>query len=226
MNISISIIIPVFNEININLYLERLLNNDSYENNEIIVVDGNGTTTIDLIKYDNIIKSTSIKGRANQMNKGANLASKDILLFLHADTILPKDAINTIVETMSKKNIVAGAFDLSFDSNRFILTLIAKLASWRSRLTKLPYGDQAIFIRKDIFQRIGKYEDIPLMEDVNLMQKLKKEKLTIKISEKKVITSARKWQRDGIIYTTLRNWILIGLYYLKVHPKKLAKFYN
>jgi hypothetical protein len=109
------------------------------------------------------------------MNKGASLASSDILLFLHADTILPKNAFNEILNILSSKDIKAGAFDLSFNSNKNILKIIARVASWRSRITKIPYGDQAIFIKKDIFEKIGKYENIPLMEDVNLMQKLKKQ---------------------------------------------------
>ncbi len=196
------------------------------KNNEIIIVDGNDSSTIKLIKNEQVIKTNSIKGRANQMNKGASLASKDILLFLHADTILPKNAFDIISTILENKNIQAGAFDLSFDSNRFILSIIAKVASWRSRITKVPYGDQAIFIRKNIFEKIKGYENISLMEDVNLMQKLKKENLNIKISKQKVITSARKWENKGIIYTTLRNWILISLYYCGVNPNKLTKFYT
>lgn len=160
------------------------------------------------------------------MNKGASLASSDILLFLHADTILPKNAFNEILNILSSEDIKAGAFDLSFNSKKFILKIIAKIASLRSRITKIPYGDQAIFIKKEIFEEIGSYENIPLMEDVNLMQKIKKHNYKIKISKQKVITSSRKWDNSGIIYTTMRNWILISLYYLKVDPKKLTKFYN
>ena len=160
------------------------------------------------------------------MNAGAKIASNDILLFLHADTLLPNNALKYINETLKEKEIVAGAFDLSFDSQKQTLKTIAKVASWRSRKTSLPYGDQAIFIRKDIFEKINGYEDIFLMEDVNLMQKLKKENYKIKIINHKVITSARKWENRGIIYTTLRNWILISLYFMGIHPNKLAKFYK
>ena len=207
------------------MYLENLLNSD-LKNHEIIVVDGNNNTTINLIKNEQIIKAKSTKGRANQMNKGAGLASNEILLFLHADTILPSNAYTIIKNILQDENIQAGAFDLSFNSNKLILNIIAKVASWRSRITKTPYGDQAIFIKKNIFEKIKGYENISLMEDVNLMQKLKKEKVNIKISKEKVITSARKWEKKGIIYTTLRNWILISLYYLGVNPNKLAKFYT
>ena len=160
------------------------------------------------------------------MNEGAKIASSDILLFLHADTILPNNALRYINKSFEDTNIKAGAFDLSFDTTNLALKTIAKVASWRSRFTKLPYGDQAIFIKKDSFEQINGYEDLLLMEDVHLMQKLKMHNHKIKILDAKVITSARKWQNSGIIYTTVRNWILVSLYYCGIHPNKLAKFYK
>lgn len=160
------------------------------------------------------------------MNEGAKYASSDILLFLHADTILPNNAFTYILNIFSNKNIGAGAFDLSFDSNKLALKIIAKTASIRSRITKIPYGDQAIFIRKKVFEDIGGYENINLMEDVNLMQKLKRKKYKINILKYKIITSSRKWKQKGIFFTTARNWILIILYYLKIDPNKLANFYK
>jgi len=158
------------------------------------------------------------------MNAGAKIASSEILLFLHADTLLPNKACDLICEALKDKD--AGAFDLSFDSNNIFLKTIAKVASWRSWLTKLPYGDQAIFIKKDVFRALNGYEDLPIMEDVNLMQKLKTHNYKIKILPQRVITSARKWENSGIVYTTVRNWVLISLYYLGVHPSKLAKYYK
>jgi len=223
--IKISIIIPVYKEKRINLYLQALLENNSLKKNEIIVVDGHNDSTIKDIHFENIIKITSEKGRAKQMNKAAQLASGSVLLFLHADTILPKNALNLIRQSLNK-DIVAGAFDLSFDSSKKALKLISKIASIRSRLTSLPYGDQAIFIKKDIFEKIGFYEEIPLMEDVNLMQKLKKKKYKIKILKERVRTSSRKWENKGLFYTTLRNWLLISLYFIGVKPKNLVKYYT
>ena len=160
------------------------------------------------------------------MNEGAKIASGDILLFLHADTVLPLNALELINDTLNDKETIAGAFDLSFDAKSLALNIIAKVASLRSRLTKIPYGDQAIFIKKEVFAQIHGYEDLALMEDVNLMQKLKKQNYKIKILDEKVITSARKWQNSGIVYTTVRNWILISLYYCGIHPNKLSKFYK
>ena len=224
--INISIIIPVYNENNINYYLEKLFKNPSFKNEEIIIVDGNYSSTIQKIKYDNVIKTSSKKGRANQMNEGARIASADILLFLHADTILPDNAFTLIKETCEIEVIKAGAFDLAFQNPSMALKIISFTASLRSRLTRLPYGDQAIFIKKDIFKEIKQYENIPLMEDVNLMQKLKQHSYEIKILKECVKTSPRKWEEKGIVYTTLRNWILICLYLCKINPSKLSKYYN
>jgi len=160
------------------------------------------------------------------MNEGANKATGDFLLFLHADTFLPKNAIALICETLSSHTISAGAFDLDFDTQDKKIKTIAKVASWRSRKTRLPYGDQAIFIKRKVFQRVKGYENFLLMEDVNLMQKLKKNHFEIKILDQKVITSARKWEENGLVKNTLRNWLLISLYFCGIHPNKLAKFYK
>jgi rSAM/selenodomain-associated transferase 2 len=188
-------------------------------------VDGDGTSSIDTILHKEIIKITSKKGRANQMNEGARYANFDTLLFLHADTILPDFAFKKICETLNE-NISAGAFDLSFDSSKKSLKFIAFVANIRSRITRLPYGDQAIFIKKEIFNKIGEYKNIDLMEDINLMQKLKKQNHKIKILKQKVTTSPRKYKNNGVFYNTLRNWVLSSLYFLGANPNKLAKYYS
>lgn len=206
--------------------MESILNNPSYTNEEIIIVDGDNASTIKNIQNDDVLKLDSKKGRANQMNAGASIANCEVLLFLHADTILPDNAFELIKDSFHSDNIKAGAFDLSFSNNGLVYKIIAYTASIRSRITKLPYGDQAIFIKKDVFEALGKYEDIKLMEDVNLMQKLKKTNLKIKILSEKVVTSSRKWEDKGIVYTTLRNWILISLYLFNIDPNKLEKYYK
>ena len=208
------------------MHLETLLNNPSYTNEEIIVVDGDNLSTIKNIHNDNILKIDSKKGRANQMNAGAMIANGDVLLFLHADTLLPPNAFKLIKESFYDDKIKAGAFDLSFSNTSLPFKIIAYTASLRSRLTRLPYGDQSIFIKKDVFEKVGRYEDITLMEDVNLMQKLKRSNYNIKILTDKVITSSRKWENKGILYTTLRNWILISLYFFKTDPNKLEQYYK
>ncbi len=224
--LKISIIIPVYREYNINKYIAQILNDNTLGDYEIIVVDGDGDSTIKEIKIPNITLLTSKKGRANQINEGVKNTTSKVLLFLHADTTLPQNALRLISEALDEKGIVAGAFDLSFDTDKKSLQFIAYCASKRSRLTRLPYGDQAIFIKKDIFEKIGGYSKMMLMEDINLMQKLKISNYKIKILNQKVITSPRKWEKSGVVYTTLRNLILSSLYYLGVNPDKLAKYYK
>ena len=160
------------------------------------------------------------------MNEGAKHASCEVLLFLHVDTVLPKNALLHVREVLKQKGVVAGAFDLDFDTQKRSLKFVAYVASWRSRKTRLPYGDQAIFIKKEIFEKVGAYEDIALMEDLNLMQKLKKKSLKIKIINHKVITSPRRYEENGIFFNLLKNWVLLGLYFVGVNPDKLAKFYK
>ena len=171
-----SIIVPVLNEADqINATIEHLCNKNTQGNYEIIVVDGDRQgSTINAIQNKSVKVATSQKGRGRQMNVGAAIACGEILVFLHADTRLPEMALKKIYECLQNKKYVAGAFDLAIDSDRLLLKYIAVRASFRSRLNRIPYGDQAIFIRKDYFDRIGKFKEIPLMEDVDLMRRIKK----------------------------------------------------
>ena len=228
MNCQLSIIIPVFNEsqiINSTIhYLSELTFSGSPE---IIVVDGNPLgSTINAITSSGIIKIIGRKGRGSQMNIGAAAASGDVLLFLHADTLLSNDALDQIIVAFQQHDIVGGAFDLEIKSKKRIFRLIERSASIRSRLTRIPYGDQAIFLNKRFFDQIGGFKDIPIMEDVELMQRVKKAGKKIKFIPRKVRTAARRWEKEGIVYCTLRNWTLIVLYLLGVSPEKLNKFYT
>jgi len=223
-----SIIIPVFNEqSSINTLIEHLYRLSTGEPLEIIVVDGHPRhTTINVISYKKVIALTSLPGRALQMNLGAASARGEILIFLHADTYLPENGLTRIREVLNDKTVVGGAFDLGIRSDKRIFKLIASVSSLRSRLTRIPYGDQVIFIRKDYFNAMGGYRTIPLMEDVELMQRIKKRGDTICIIKEKALTSPRRWEREGIIYCTLRNWFLVSLYLLGISPNRLTKFYK
>jgi rSAM/selenodomain-associated transferase 2 len=224
----LSIIIPVLNEQSqINEVIEHVNAQDFDGGYEIIVVDGDQhSETLKAVEDQNAICLTRAKGRGRQMNAGAAGARGDILLFLHADTRLPAGALKKIVCVLENKDYVAGAFDLSIDSDRWFLKYIAARASLRSRLNRIPYGDQAIFIRKNYFDEIGGFKDIPLMEDIDLMRRIKKAGGRIHIFRDKVVTSARRWEAEGALFTTLRNRIVVLLYYLGVSPHKLAKFYK
>lgn len=222
-----SIIVPVLNEAEqIKSTIEHLRNQVSKSHFEIIVVDGDPqSSTIKVIGDKSVKTIKSQKGRGRQMNAGAAIAQGQILVFLHADTRLPDNALEKIGQEMEDKKYVAGAFDLAIDSNRLFLKYISVRANFRSRLNRIPYGDQAIFIRKDYFDRIEGFKEIPLMEDVDLMRRIKKDGKRICILDDKVTTSARRWEREGAFYTTVRNQILVALYYLGVSPERLAKYY-
>jgi rSAM/selenodomain-associated transferase 2 len=233
-----SIILPVLNEANlINPMVNHLEALEGSENCEIIVVDGSPDgSTIKAVTRKEVQCVKSAQGRARQMNMGAAAATGEILIFLHADTRLPKqalDLINHIMslqtlsrQAMSQPALIGGAFDLRIDTERLILKTIARIASLRSRLTRVPYGDQAIFIRRDYFNRMGGYPEIPLMEDVALMRNIKRAGGRIGFIPEPVITSARRWEQEGIFYTTLRNWLLLSAYSVGVTPDTLAKYYK
>jgi len=225
-----SIIIPVLNE---SERINDLINHTSgiFQgfDFEIIVCDGdeNGSTINSITTSNNlkVIKILSPKGRAIQMNKGADAASGDVLIFLHADTKLPDGAAEEILSVFNDNKITAGAFDLSFDVNSSGMNLIAIFARRRSRITRIPFGDQAIFIRRCYFKEIGGYKAIPLMEDVELMTRLRRRGEKIYISKFRVVTSAGKWMNEGIVKNTLRNWRNQILYKLGWNPEKLARYY-
>ena len=228
MNPKFSFIIPVWKEESVIIRtIEHIRSLQSAAGAEIIVVDGDPEGKTIKIALPSEVKTTIAKrGRGNQMNHGASLASGNILIFLHADTYLPSDALGLIDAAMQDEFCVVGAFDLAIDSERPIFRLIEKAASLRSRLTNIPYGDQAVFMRKAIFIDLGGFKDIPIMEDVEIMQRIKRRGGKIRIIDRKVRTSARRWEKEGIAYTTFRNWLLIILYLLGVKPEKLVRFYR
>ncbi|MEM6501561.1 MAG: TIGR04283 family arsenosugar biosynthesis glycosyltransferase [Cyanobacteria bacterium P01_C01_bin.89] len=235
----LSVIVPVWREADkIEDALKNLYSATEEVSYEIIVVDGDyeGST---LKVIEPFLQSTnasilvpthcviSEKGRGNQMNCGAKKAIAPILLFLHVDTKLPPRALEKILFKLNQSDeIVAGAFDLVIESPQWIFTVISKISSWRSRITRIPYGDQGIFIRREIFEAVGGFENIPIMEDVTLMRLLKKQNMKICFLSDPVSTSARRWEREGIVQCTLRNWCLITLYFCGVKPQVLSRFYK
>jgi rSAM/selenodomain-associated transferase 2 len=224
----ISVIVPVINEAEgINQLIGHLGSLRKDNDIEIIVSDGDPQgRTINAIKDARVTTVSSGKGRGRQMNKGAATATGEILLFLHADTFLPSGAFEKIAAVMRPGCYAGGAFDLGIDSCRTALKIVEQAASLRARITRIPYGDQAIFIRRDIFQDMCGYMDFPIMEDVDLMQRLKRAGRPIIIISDKVRTSSRRWEREGVAYCTVRNWTLVTLYMMGVSPEKLARFYR
>jgi rSAM/selenodomain-associated transferase 2 len=226
----LSVIIPVLHEGDrIGPCLDHLAQIAEDIPYEVIVSDGDpqGSTLSEITPKPNyIVEVRSPIGRGAQLNAGAKVARGEVLLFLHVDAYLPVRALHLILETCEQQEWVGGAFDLAIASPRLSLKVIAKVASWRSRLTRIPYGDQAIFLRRDIFEQVQGYPDIPIMEDVALMQRLKQNGYAIRILSNAVTVSPRRWEQEGILRCTLRNWILIIMYSWGVHPKVLARWYR
>ncbi|MGB8700904.1 MAG: TIGR04283 family arsenosugar biosynthesis glycosyltransferase [Thermosynechococcaceae cyanobacterium] len=230
MPLELSVIIPVWQEGDrIRPCLDHLAAIAGEITYEAIVVDGDsqGSTLQHLPTHGLTLQGIrAAPGRGTQMNAGAQLAQGRIVLFLHVDTRLPQQAFPQILAVCDRPGIAGGAFDLAIASSRRSLQMIAKVASWRSRLTRIPYGDQAIFLRKDIFEAVQGYPNIPIMEDVALMQRLKQNRYAIEILPDPVKTSPRRWETEGILRCTLRNWSLIALYYGGIAPETLVRWYR
>jgi rSAM/selenodomain-associated transferase 2 len=227
MTKAISVIIPVFNEAdNINKLLSQFKSSPAGDNYELIIVDGSpGRETLLSIKDPgSAVLLSGNKGRAAQMNLGAARASGEILLFLHADSALPAGAFERVRETVSGGS-VAGAFELELDPRHPFLVFISFTANLRSRLFKTPFGDQAIFVKKEFFESIGGYRDLPLMEDLDLMKRIRKARGKIKIIGAPVLSSARQWEKRGFFINTLRNQALRSLYLMGADVRKLARLY-
>jgi rSAM/selenodomain-associated transferase 2 len=224
---SISVIIPVLNEAQgINDFITHIRSQAAVDAVEIIVVDGDPAgSTIRAISHPGIITAVAEKGRGSQMNCGAIRATGLILLFLHADTFLPPNAFACIRKCM-EVTAMWRRLRPGIDSGRKIFRITERYVAWRTRHTRIPFGDQAIFIRRDYFDRIGGYRHIPIMEDVDLMRRIRQRGDAICVVPEKVMTSARRWDRDGIVFGTLRNWMLQALYCCGVAPERLARFYR
>ena len=227
-NPHISVIVPVFNETDvINSLIDHVKSLDRETRMEIIVVDGNPAgNTLNAVERDNIVKVMSPPGRGTQLNAGAECASGEIVLFLHADTELPGGALQLISRSMETGKHVAGAFRLGIKSQAPIFRIIEFGSMIRSRLTRVPFGDQAIFMRRSYFREIGGYRDIPIMEDVDLMVRIRTRRDKIVILPEKVGTSSRRWEQEGVLRCVVRNWFLRTLYLCRIPPQKLARLYT
>lgn len=182
--------------------------------------------TLKAITNTNVKKVTSPPGRGRQLNAGAEAATGDVYLFLHADTRLPENAGQLIIDTCTDPAIAAGAFDLGIDSPRKVFRVVERAASWRSRVTRMPYGDQAVFTKAAVFKEIGGFRSIPIMEDIDFARRLKRGGHHLRFIPCRVRTSARRWESEGVLYATLRNYSLAILFCLGVSPYWLKKFYH
>jgi rSAM/selenodomain-associated transferase 2 len=220
----VSIIIPVLNEsLHITETLEHLQQYRD-QGHEIIVVDGgsyDNTVLCATNLSDRVVKSKP--GRAMQMNAGVKYAQNDALLFLHADTVLPVGACDLIIDALCSDN-AWGRFDVRLSGKNWMFRVIENLMSWRSRLTSIATGDQAIFVLKRLFIDAGAYPEIRLMEDIALSKELRNYKKPVCIKNQ-VVTSSRKWEKNGVLKTVLLMWRLRLMYFFGASPDKLARSY-
>lgn len=196
-------------------------------NEELIIVDGGSNdNTISIAREftDSVFRTKS--GRANVMNYGAKKAAGSILLFLHADCVLPSGGFEEIRKTLNNPDISAGAFFLEINHPKPVFRIIEFGSNLRSRATSLLYGDQGIFLRKEDFDRIGGFADIPLMEDIEISRRLKKMGKVVLVKPP-VKASPRRWLEEGVLYTTLRDWSIAFLYtFFNVSPDTLIRYYK
>jgi rSAM/selenodomain-associated transferase 2 len=225
LNGLLSIIIPTLNEQAIIVESLQILQPLRETGHEVIIVDGSSTDNTRALAaplVDSILLSK--RGRAWQMHLGAKFAHHDILLFLHADTRLPTQADALIINGLSKKR-QWGRFDVRLSGQTLPFRMVERFINWRSRLTGIATGDQAIFVQRRLYMQVQGFPNIPLMEDILLSRRLKKfsRPLCIRIP---VITSSRRWEKHGIVRTILLMWGLRLAYALGVSPHTLKKYYQ
>jgi len=222
--LSISIITPILNEAQqIVPFLEGLRGRG--ETREHIFVDGGSSDqSCQLLEQYPVKVLSSAPGRGLQQNAGARAASGEILLFLHCDTTLPRAFTAHIQKTLNEPGRVAGAFSLAINHPGWPYRLIEKGTNIRSRLCSLPYGDQAIFVKRRAFEQAGGFPDQPILEEIVLLRRLR-QLGSIGLNEERAVTSARRWERLGILRTTIINQIMLSGFFLGVSPQRLARLY-
>ena len=229
----VAVILPVLNEA---ASLEQALSVLTREQHfdEIIVVDGGSAdTSVEIVcKFMSAAMPDrhavpalieSPRGRAMQMHVGAQASGADVLLFLHADCTLPPGAADDICEVIESGRLW-GRFDVRLTGRNFMFRVIERLMNWRSRLSGIATGDQALFVRSDVYRVLGGYALIPLMEDVEFSSRLQWVGRPVRLPGP-VLASSRRWEKHGILRTTLLMWVLRLLYWLGISPARLVRWY-
>jgi rSAM/selenodomain-associated transferase 2 len=231
---SVAVIVPVLNEAALlRTCLPELLARGDLD--EIIVVDGGSTDeSIEILckhlppdeaRARPLLRLLQAgRGRARQMNAGAQAAEADVLLFLHVDTRLPPQAAERVREAV-RRGSLWGYFDVRLSGRHALFRLIERLMTWRAAATGIATGDQALFVRRDLFRLFGGFAPIVLMEDIELCRRLKWAARPVRLRAA-VVTSSRRWEQRGILRTILLMWTLRFLYWLGVSPARLARWYE
>ena len=193
---------------------------------EVVVVDGGSTDdTVELARpgCDRVILAGG--GRAGQQNAGARAASGQILWFVHADTRVPPDAAAALLAALTRREALWGRFDVRLHPQSLLLTVVARAMNWRSRLSGIATGDQALFVRADTFDRVGGFPEQPLMEDIAISALLRRESRPVCLRQR-VQTSSRRWQSGGALRTIALMWYLRAAYFFGASPARLARLYR
>lgn len=223
---TISVIVPALNEALILPSTLARLNHPAFT--EVIVVDGgsqDGTLAAAALAAPTARILTAPAGRARQMNVGAIAAKGHVLLFLHADTLLPPTAADDITAALADPLVVGGRFDARLNPDRGLLWMVGRMMSWRSRVTGIATGDQALFVRRRVFEELGGFPEIPLMEDVAFSRRLKRAGQIANLRSC-VMTSGRRWEQHGAVRTIFLMWKLRLLYFLGANPDRLKRLYE
>jgi rSAM/selenodomain-associated transferase 2 len=220
----ISVVIPALNEAaNVAAAVTSALAGGA---TEVIVVDGGSSDdTVAVAESAGARVVVTGSNRARQMNEGAEAATGDVLLFLHADTVLPAGYGDAVAEALSEYGVAAGAFSLAIDASGAKYRLVEAVVDTRSRRSQLPYGDQAIFVRADTFADAGGFAVLPIMEDYEFVRRMRRRGRVV-ILPLRAKTSGRRWQRLGVVRTTVVNFAITVAYHLGISPGRLAAWYK
>lgn len=217
----ISVIIPALNEA---ACIEEAVKG-SYGAHEVVVADGGSSDgTVSAAKRAGAIVVSTGPGRGIQLDAGAGAATGDVFLFLHADTRLPSGWRASIERALCDDGTVAGGFRLSIGSGEWRYRAVERLANLRAGRLKLIYGDQGIFVKRAAFLKAGGFRKLPLMEDVDCVKRLRQTGGVVLLNES-VVTSPRRWACGGVLMVTIKNWVVLTLYYLGVPPERLYRWY-
>jgi rSAM/selenodomain-associated transferase 2 len=222
-SLKVSVVIPTYNESTV--LAETLTRLKQHHPFETIIGDGGSEDdTADIARHHEVTVVQSRRGRAAQMNAGAEAAKGDLLLFLHADSYISPKGYQKMIETMANGPYLGGAFSLQIDSPLPAFKRIARWANWRSRYLNLVYGDQGIFVQREIFNDLKGFSPLPICEDLDFFRRLKKRGPVVLLKEN-AFTSPRRWLAEGVGFTTFRNIAIVTLFLMGFSPATLSRWY-